>query len=336
HVRRGQPIALIGTEQLLPGGGALDEDILASVETESSMLAVQLESLEATAPLEIATLVSERERLVTERNAAGAQAEAAKARLGLARERLDTAEGLASRGYLAGDQLRQRRSDVIAMEESRASATEQVRGLGAQISGLDARIAKAPHDARAARAQLQGKASQLTQTRAQIAGRRGYELRAPSDGRITALQAGLGQIVDPTKPLMTLTPMNGRLRAELYVPSRAIGFIRPGQRVRLLYDAYPYQKFGPAWGRIIEISATVLGPQEIAAVIQTSEPVYRVVAQMDRQSMQAFGEPRPLSAGMALTADIILEERTFAEWLLEPLLAMRGRTQQPPESAASS
>ena len=28
---------------------------------------------------------------------------------------------------------------------------------------------------------------------------------------------------------------------------------------------------------------------------------------------------------MALTADVILEERSFAEWLLEPLLALRAR-----------
>ena len=65
---------------------------------------------------------------------------------------------------------------------------------------------------------------------------------------MSALQASLGQAVDPAKPLMTLTPRGGALRAELYVPSRAIGFVKTGQRVRLLYDAFPYQKFGPGRG----------------------------------------------------------------------------------------
>jgi membrane fusion protein len=41
--------------------------------------------------------------------------------------------------------------------------------------------------------------------------------------------------------------------------------------------------------------------------------------------MLAFGQVMDLSAGMALTADVILEERSFAEWLFEPILAMRGR-----------
>ena len=71
----------------------------------------------------------------------------------------------------------------------------------------------------------------LEQSRAQMEGRRGYELRAPVAGRVSTLQAVLGQGVDPAKPLMTLTPRGDALQAELYVPSRAIGFVQPGQRV---------------------------------------------------------------------------------------------------------
>jgi membrane fusion protein len=69
-------------------------------------------------------------------------------------------------------------------------------------------------------------------------------------------------------------------------------------------------------------------PQEVNAALRTEEvrePVYRVTVQVVRQDMLAFGRAMPLSAGMALTADVILEERSFAEWLFEPILAMRGR-----------
>jgi len=133
---------------------------------------------------------------------------------------------------------------------------------------------------------------------------------------------------------MTLTPEGGGLRAELYVPSRAIRFVKPGQRVRLLYDAFPYQKFGPAWGEVREVSATVLAPAEVTAAVPVQEPVYRVTAKLDAQFMRAFGAETPLAAGMALTADVILEERSFAEWLLEPLLALRARGGGVPEGAS--
>jgi membrane fusion protein len=69
-------------------------------------------------------------------------------------------------------------------------------------------------------------------------------------------------------------------------------------------------------------------PQEVNAALRTEEvrePVYRVTVSLARQDMAAFGQLSALSAGMALTADIILEHRSFAEWLFEPVLAIRGR-----------
>jgi membrane fusion protein len=124
---------------------------------------------------------------------------------------------------------------------------------------------------------------------------------------------------------MTITPAGAALVAEVYVPSRAIGFIKPGQAVRLLYDAFPYQRFGPAAGTVQAVSATVLYPQEVQAAMRIDEPVYRVVVQLAQQVMPAFGRSMNLSPGMALSADIVLEQRSFAEWLFEPILAMRGR-----------
>ncbi|WP_377160767.1 HlyD family secretion protein [Roseateles sp. UC29_93] len=40
-----------------------------------------------------------------------------------------------------------------------------------------------------------------------------------------------------------------RLLAQLYAPSRTVGFVQPGQPVWLRYAAYPYQKFGMARAR---------------------------------------------------------------------------------------
>ena len=98
-------------------------------------------------------------------------------------------------------------------------------------------------------------------------------------------------------------------------------------------DAFPYQKFGPAWGEVREVSASVLTPAEVSAAVPVQEPVYRVVAALDAQSLRAFGAQVPLQPGMALTADVILEERSFAEWLFEPLLALRARGGAVPKRA---
>ena len=54
------------------------------------------------------------------------------------------------------------------------------------------------------------------------------------------------------------------------------------------------------------------------------------------QTMRAFGAETPLQPGMALRADVILEERSFAERLLEPLLALRAQADGAPARKASS
>jgi len=334
RVEKGQVLALIATEVALPGGGVMDETMLAALAAEAATIATRLAALDAGAPLEAASLRAELQRLQAERQAAQGAIATTTARLDLAQERLAAGTAIAARGHLPADLLRERQSAVIALEEALGRARADVAALAAQEAGLAARLAKLPHDLALTRAQLEAQAASLTQQRAQLEGRRGYELRAPQAGRITALQASLGQAIDPTKPLMTLTPEAGALRAELYAPSRAIGFVRPGQRVRLLYDAFPYQKFGPAWGVVQAVSATVLAPTEVTAAVPVEEPVYRITARLEAQSLRAFGAETPLQPGMALTADVILEERSFAEWLLEPLLALKARGGGVPARAA--
>ena len=48
----------------------------------------------------------------------------------------------------------------------------------------------------------------------------------------------------PTTPLLSILPAGSKLEAQLFTPSRSIGFVRVGQQVLLRYQAFPYQKFG--------------------------------------------------------------------------------------------
>ena len=72
---------------------------------------------------------------------------------------------------------------------------------------------------------------------------------------------------------------------------------------------------------------SALGPAEQAALlgeVRSSEPVYRIVVQLDRQTVSAYGAEHALLPGMALEADILLERRRLVEWVFEPLYALRG------------
>jgi membrane fusion protein len=115
------------------------------------------------------------------------------------------------------------------------------------------------------------------------------------------------------------------LEAYLYVPSRAIGFIRPGQLVKVQFQAFPYQRFGTYNGRIIDVSDTILSPLELPIKMSLSEPVYRVAVELEQQTVTAYGEEVTLQAGMLLNADISVDTRNLMEWLLDPLYSLKER-----------
>jgi membrane fusion protein len=130
---------------------------------------------------------------------------------------------------------------------------------------------------------------------------------------------------------MTLVPAGARLEARLYGPSRAIGFVRPGQRVRLRYEAFPHQKFGQYEGVVKSVSRSTVGLAELGGDgaplpgLTPGEPVYRVTVELATQAATAYGEAVPLQPGMQLEADVLIDSRRLYQWVLDPLNSLRGR-----------
>lgn len=176
--------------------------------------------------------------------------------------------------------------------------------------------------------QLQARLSELTQQVAQLHGQSAHVITATRAGIVNNLQAREGQFVsssDPV-PLVTLADDSSPLVAHLLVPVRAAGFIAPGQRLNIRYDAFPYQKFGLYHGEITRVAKTPLLPGELLNVPFTvQETVYRVEARLAEQGVLGYGQTVPLISGMTLTADVELAERRLWQWLLEPIYSLRGR-----------
>jgi membrane fusion protein len=131
-------------------------------------------------------------------------------------------------------------------------------------------------------------------------------------------------MVSAGQSLLSILPAGSALQAQLLVPSRAIGFIDPGSRVVLRYEAFPYQKFGQQYGRVTDVSRSALNSSEVATLIgqQSQQPLYRVQVKLDKQFVLAYGHKEPVKPGMALQADILMDRRSLLEWVFEPLYGM--------------
>lgn len=82
-------------------------------------------------------------------------------------------------------------------------------------------------------------------------------LRAPVAGTVTMIAAQIGAAVVPGRPLLALLPEGATLEAQLLVPSRDAGLLRPAQAVVLRLDAFPFQRFGVPRGRVRTVAGSI-------------------------------------------------------------------------------
>ncbi|KQE94903.1 HlyD family secretion protein [Acinetobacter lactucae] len=179
--------------------------------------------------------------------------------------------------------------------------------------------------------QLKREESEINQEKIQNQSNSDQILKSPIDGKISIINIEKGQTIELNKILMSIVPTNTKLVCFLYVPSNAIGFIKPNTEVSIRYFAFPYQKFGLAKAKVLNISETPIPYQDLNSIglipmqgITSNEPVYIIKASLDKQTITAYGEEVNLKVGMLLEADIKLEKRKIYEWILEPLYTVTG------------
>jgi len=154
-------------------------------------------------------------------------------------------------------------------------------------------------------------------------------IKAPVDGVISGLTATPGQSLSASGVLASLVPDHAALEALLYVPSTAIGFIKPGQSVRMSYDAFPYQRFGQYRGTVRSVSQTDMPMQSNSNNNSDNNKdrraVFLVRVTLEQDSVKAYGTAIRLHPGLTLTADVEFDRRRLIRWMLDPLFAFSGR-----------
>jgi len=144
------------------------------------------------------------------------------------------------------------------------------------------------------------------------------KLVAPADAVVlNVAPASIGSIVDSSTqqaPLFTLTPLNGPLEADLKVQARDVGFIRPGDKVRLNLDAFRYTFHGAAEGVVKSVSA---GSFTQGDANQMTPPYFKIRVAITDTRLHNVPRDFRLLPGMTLSGDILEGGRTIMAYLLE-------------------
>jgi HlyD family secretion protein len=138
-----------------------------------------------------------------------------------------------------------------------------------------------------------------------------YVLRAPIDGSVQNL-VGLqqGAYVFANQKVGEVSPDAG-LAAYCYINPSDIGLIRKGQEVHFQINAYNYNQWGLAVGKVIDISDDIV-------ILNNNQPAFKVKCLMDKNFlMLKNGYKGYLKKGMNFTARFKVTDRSLYQLLYD-------------------
>jgi membrane fusion protein len=158
-------------------------------------------------------------------------------RVALAEVALQRQEDLHRAAFVSQVQVQDRQAELLDQQQRLADLQRTEASVARELTATRSEIAEFEIQARreheAGRRSVTSTEQDLTENEA----RRQLLVRAPQDGIVTAITARAGQSVAAGQVLASLLPQEAELEAELYAPSRAAGFLKPGMTVNLRYQA---------------------------------------------------------------------------------------------------
>ena len=312
--------------QSLADGSDADRELLLGYTNDRAALAAMHEREVHRYDAERIALDAQRDPLEQQISALDQLGAVQSERLALADQQLKALRTLHERGALPTLQWLAQHGAHLELREKLSTTRQLRKRLDGELATLTARLNAAPLEHAQRLADVDARVSALAQSEVAVRSRRNFNVRAPIRGRVVTVQRSVGDRASPLDVAVTIIPEESSLIGRLLIPTSAIGFVAPGQEVRIRYDAFPYQHFGVFPGTIRDVARGVLFSGDALGPLRVTRPAYPATVALDSQSVAAGERQVPLQSGMAFSADIVLEQRTILEWLIEPLLALRGRT----------
>jgi membrane fusion protein len=333
RVHQGDVLYVLSTDRMAIAGESTQAFISAQADQKRRSLRDEQEKTQ---------LLQHEERASLQTKIASLQAEAAslEQQLNLQRDRVKLAtenaaryRGLLEQDYISREQAQQKREEWLEQSSRLQEKTRERMAIVRELNLQKSELAGLGLRQQNQLAQIERTISGATQDLKESEAKRQIIITAPCNGIATTATVQAGQVADPAKPLLSIVPEGARLQAHLHASSRAIGFIRPGDTVLLRYQAYPYQKFGHAQGKVASVARTALAAQELgvpAGVLSAdaNEPLYLITVDLASQSIQAYGKSQALQPGMLVEADVMQEKRRLYEWALDPLYSAARNARQ--------
>jgi HlyD family secretion protein len=210
---------------------------------------------------------------------AAAETADARSRVSLARQELERDQALLEKGFVSGQRIAQRRTDLETAE--------------ARLAAADAHYADVTEAVSAAVSEAQRIRVELEEA----------TLTAPRGGRVLYRLAEPGEILPAGGKILTIVDLDD-VYMTLFLPAADAGRVRIGADARIRLDALPERAFR---ARVTFVASEAqFTPKEVETASEREKLVFRVKAQLTER------EPTLLKPGMPGMAYVRLD--AAAEW----------------------
>jgi multidrug resistance efflux pump len=140
-------------------------------------------------------------------------------------------------------------------------------------------------------------------------------IHAPYDGVvISEMQQNAGSVVQNGEELCQLARVDAKPRAQLTLSEAGLPQLKSGQRVRLFFDAFPYQRYGVVNAKLDWVSPSAVSSPQGAHFV--------ALASLDETELTKK-QHLALRVGMGGEARIVTGQRTMIEYAFEPIRQLR-------------
>ncbi|WP_373741398.1 HlyD family secretion protein [Neisseria sp.] len=335
YVKQGDELLTLSMPRYNEGGDARAK-LVREAELRKQMLLEEIEQKKTMQKGEESTVKSNVGKLEDQLADVRNQLKGQRQRVALAKKVIEKYRPLLKQGFISDQQMIEYENAHLDQKTQLGTLEREEAAIIRELEEQRQSLTSLPEKQQSELSQLSRNVSELTQETLNLDMQQEQSIRASKAGYVSTSNVEAGQQVTPSTLLLSIVPKNTDLVANLYVPSRAAGFIKPNDKVVLRYQAYPYEKFGHADGKIISIAKTAVGRQELTtlggAVTEENvqqpaqnEPVYLVRVKLAKQTIKVYGEEKRLQTGMVVEADIMHERKKLYEWVLDPLYSITGK-----------
>ena len=295
----------------------------------------------------IQALVQERQQREAEKRSVLSDQARLEQTVPLLEERSRVKGKLSEDGYVSRTEYLQVQQDYIDRKQELDGTQHKLAEAVSAVANVTQKLNQAEAQFRAESlsqlAEADQKAASLGQELSKSRDRqRLYRLTAPVSGVVQQLTVHApGAVVSQAQPVLMIVPDDEGISVEAALPNKDAGFVLPGQSVEIKVEAFPFTRYGTIPGEVVVVSSDAVQtgesdpsgrrPQQAnnnsgGMAADQQGLVYSVRIKPGSDHIRADGRDVPLTAGMAVTAEIKTGKRRVIDYVLEPVLRYRDES----------